>query len=979
MPTGPHFVEPLESRQLFTVIAGFAESVVASGLTRPTQLAFAPDGRLFITQQDGKLRVVKNGQLLSTPFVTVNTQNTGERGLIGVAFDPNFASNKFVYVYYTHPESTGVVRNRVSRFTASGDTAALGSEKVLIETDALGTGTWHNSGGMHFGADGKLYVGIGENQQGAPAQSLTSLLGKVIRINPDGTIPSDNPFYNQTTGKYRAIWARGFRNPFTMDVQPGTGRIFVNDVGAAAWEEINELKKGANYGWPNAEGPSTNTAYTNAFYTYPHAGGDFDDSAITGAAFYNPQTISFPSDYVGDFFFGDYGLDAVKRIDLNTKQVNSFVSNVDEVTDVEVGPDGAVYYTSRSGGRVYKAQATTSNRPTIVIGPESQTVAVGQPVTFSVTAGGTNLGYQWQRNGANIAGATGPNFTIPSASLSDHNDKFRVIVSNSAGSATSAEATLTVLAGNAPTATINGPIPPWVGGGQLSFSGTGTDPEDGVLPASAFTWEIVTHHDTHTHPFIAPYSGVKSDTIPISDIGETEPNIWYRIHLTVKDSTGLTSSTFVDVLPQKVSLALATEPAGLSLNLDGAPVATPFGSPAVVGLLRQLSAPPVQVLDGVTYAFDGWNDGGAIAHGVHVPAADVTYTARYKVSTATTHSLGAADDAFVRDGTYASTNFGASADLQVKTDGVGWTRQSYLSFPLGNVGLDVTSARLRLTARLDNSTTPSVPVSIYAASGGWGEGTITWNNKPASGATVLGSFTVSGLTAKTYEVDLTSFLQQQKAAGATSVTLVLKSGATKSTVIIASEEAAANKPELVVTSGGDPGGGGDPGPAPGPTLLRATADTYARSGSYGATNFGSAGELQVKLSSAVDYTRETYLKLDLSTLATITSAKLRLNGRLTESGSVQTAVYKADDTTWSESGLTWNARPPAGTTAAATTTVSGTANQWYEWDVTALLQAEKAAGRTAVTLVLKNLAQTSATLVFASDEASANRPELVVS
>jgi glucose/arabinose dehydrogenase len=136
---------------------------------------------------------------------------------------------------------------------------------------------------------------------------MSTLLGKVIRINSDGTIPSDNPFYNTASGKYRAIWALGFRNPFTLDVQPGTGRIFVNDVGAAAWEEINDLKKGANYGWPNSEGPTTNPSYTTPWYAYAHAGGDFDDSAITGAAFYNPVSPSFPADYLGDYFFGDYG------------------------------------------------------------------------------------------------------------------------------------------------------------------------------------------------------------------------------------------------------------------------------------------------------------------------------------------------------------------------------------------------------------------------------------------------------------------------------------------------------------------------------------------------------------------------------------------------------------------------------------------------------------------------------------------------
>src|SRR5215217_1226672 len=124
----PVAIERLERRQLLTVISGFTETLMAGGMTRPVQMDFAPDGRLFITQQDGKLRVLKNGQLLSTPFVTVSTQNTGERGLIGITFDPNFNSNHYLYVYYTHPDGSGNYRNRVSRFTANGDVAVSGSE-----------------------------------------------------------------------------------------------------------------------------------------------------------------------------------------------------------------------------------------------------------------------------------------------------------------------------------------------------------------------------------------------------------------------------------------------------------------------------------------------------------------------------------------------------------------------------------------------------------------------------------------------------------------------------------------------------------------------------------------------------------------------------------------------------------------------------------------------------------------------------------
>src|SRR5262249_29149952 len=146
----------------------------------------------------------KNGVLLATPFVTLSVNSLGERGLVGVAFDPNFAINQFVYVYYT--TSAAPIHNRVSRFTANGDVAA-GSETVILDLNNLSTATNHNGGPIHLGLGNKLYIAVGENATASNAQTLTNLLGKMLRINPDGTIPPDNPFLQQTSGKNQAIWA----------------------------------------------------------------------------------------------------------------------------------------------------------------------------------------------------------------------------------------------------------------------------------------------------------------------------------------------------------------------------------------------------------------------------------------------------------------------------------------------------------------------------------------------------------------------------------------------------------------------------------------------------------------------------------------------------------------------------------------------------------------------------------------------------
>ena len=145
-----------------TLPSGFTETAI-TGLSNPTAMEIAPDGRIFVCQQGGSLRVIKNGVLLSTPFLTVTVDSAGERGLLGIAFDPNFVSNQLVYVYYTVPTPA---HNRVSRFVANGDVALTGSETILMELPNLSTATNHNAGAIHFGPDGDLYVATGDNANG---------------------------------------------------------------------------------------------------------------------------------------------------------------------------------------------------------------------------------------------------------------------------------------------------------------------------------------------------------------------------------------------------------------------------------------------------------------------------------------------------------------------------------------------------------------------------------------------------------------------------------------------------------------------------------------------------------------------------------------------------------------------------------------------------------------------------------------------
>jgi glucose/arabinose dehydrogenase len=342
--------------------AGFSRTTYTSGLSPVTAMAFAPDGRLFVCQQDGALRVVPagGGAPLATPFHTFTVTNAGEQGLLGVALHPNFATNGFVYVYYTSPTPTN--HNRISRVVASAANpdVSTGVETILLDDlPTVPSGGNHNGGALHFSPlDGKLYVGIGEQGVASNAPSMTSRFGKILRYNDDGTIPSDNPFFATATGVYRAIWALGLRNPFTFAFQPVTGRMFINDVGAGTWEEINEGIAGSDYGWPTTEGPTSDPRFRGPIYAYRHNGGLVTGFAIVGAAFYNPSMVTFPSPYVGHYFFGDYVNGWINRLDpANDNAVYAFARVGGAVFDLQVGPDGALYALASGGGHsVYRYQ-----------------------------------------------------------------------------------------------------------------------------------------------------------------------------------------------------------------------------------------------------------------------------------------------------------------------------------------------------------------------------------------------------------------------------------------------------------------------------------------------------------------------------------------------------------------------------------------------------------------------------------------------
>lgn len=318
---------------------GFKADIVASGLSGATALEIAPDGRIFVCEQTGKLRVLKDGRLLTKPFVTLPVEATWERGLIGVTVAPDFPKTPHVFVCYVAAKP--YPHHVISRFTARGDVAEPGSETILLEGDdqrKLG-GTvpaGHQGGALHFGKDAKLYVALGDQTAGKPAQELNSLLGRLLRINPDGSIPIDNPYFSKASGKYRAAWVRGLRNPFTFAVQPESGRLFINDVGGNA-EEINEGIAGANYGWPAIEhGPTTDRRFRGPIHHYPTA-------CISGGAF-APMDLHWPKEYRGRYFFADFNHGWIKMIDPDKPAAaKPFATALRRPVDLRFAADGSLY------------------------------------------------------------------------------------------------------------------------------------------------------------------------------------------------------------------------------------------------------------------------------------------------------------------------------------------------------------------------------------------------------------------------------------------------------------------------------------------------------------------------------------------------------------------------------------------------------------------------------------------------------------
>ena len=656
---------------------GFQESVVFSGLSNPTALRFSPDGRIFVAEKNGRIKVFDNlADTTPTLFadLSTNVYNFWDRGLLGLALDPAFPSQPYVYVLYTYDHELGssapaprwgtpgvlsdpcptppgptadgcVVSGRLSRLQASGN-VMVGSEQVLVE-DWCQQYPSHSTGSLAFGADGALYASGGDGasfnfadwgQDGSPlnpcgdppgtvgsvlspptaeggalrSQDLrtsgdpVSLDGAILRVDPaTGAGLPDNPLaiehgcrtragssptVSETPSGSTCARARTRSGPATSAGTPGRRST-------AWWIPVGRGVE--NFGWPCYEGQGRQSGYdganlnicenlygqagavTGPYFTYNHGSqvvaGETcptGSSSVSGIAFY--EGGPYPASYDGALFFADYSRDCIWVMKADASGLpapgllESFVAPAANPVDVQISPAGELFYADFDGGTIRRIQFASANQPPVAVASANPTSGAA-PLTVNFDGSGSSdpdgdpITYAWDLDGDGLyddSTAAQPTFTYTQSGTFTA----RLRVTDSPG-ASSVSGPIVITVGNTPpTATINAPSGSltWRVGDVIAFSGSGTDPQDGNLPASALSWSLILNHcpsNCHSHP-LQDFVGVASGSFTAPD-HEYPSNL--ELVLTVTDSGGLTSTASVTLQPQTVNLTFTTSPSGLQL------------------------------------------------------------------------------------------------------------------------------------------------------------------------------------------------------------------------------------------------------------------------------------------------------------------------------------------------------------------------------------------------------------------------------
>ncbi len=753
------------------VPAGFVEVTAFSGLNQPTNVRFAPDGRIFVTEKRGVVKTFDRlGDTTATTVIDLRTEvhNFWDRGLLGLAVDPEYPARPYVYVLYTYDGAIGgaaprwgaagvdsdpcptppganadgcVVSGKLARLTVNpaGPTTGTTVKKDLIN-DWCQQYPSHTVGDLVFGRDGALYVSGGEGasftftdwgQDGNPlnpcgdppggigktmtpptaqggslrAQDLrtstdpVTLDGTVIRVSPDtGAGLPDNPMASAITANAKRIVAYGFRNPFRMSARPGTDDIWLGDVGAGTFEELNRIPSPTtavrNYGWPCYEGSGRQAAFdaanlsvcenlyaqagahTAPYFAYRHDQrinandncGFAAGSSGSGVSFAFSSGGAYPAQYNGALFFADYTRRCIWAITrgadglLDRNGVRPFVSNAAGPVDLELSPAGELFYVDLGGGTIRRIVYRPASCPagqylaqyyanTTLTGTPATTVCEPAPLDHAFGTGAPtgvgpdNFSARWSgtfdfavgphvfqaRSGEGIrlyvddelvidqwANPTASTFSA-NRSLSAGPHEIRVEWKDTTGAADAGLSWSPVGSAGAPLPQIVTPSAgtTWRVGDKISISGTATDAEDGALPGSALSWQVILQHcgegqdACHAHE-VQSWTGAAGSFVA----EDHEYPSYLELRLTATDSDGRTATVVRRLDPRTVPVTVTSRPAGLKLTFGSRTATTPFTSTVIVGSTTTASAPSPQTMAGGTYTFRRWSDGGAASHDV---------------------------------------------------------------------------------------------------------------------------------------------------------------------------------------------------------------------------------------------------------------------------------------------------------------------------------------------------------------------------
>lgn len=607
------------------------KSTVIAGLNQPTDFRFMPDGRIIVTEKQGAIKVFAIDELATTPVTVavLPTRSESERGLVGIELDPDFTNNGFVYVSYT----TAGNHDRLSRFTYHLDSIDLSSEFVLMESPEE-AGPMHHGGEIHFGPDGKIYWATGDNAHSTDAQLLNNIHGKILRLNSDGSVPEDNPFVD-LDGAIPQIYAYGLRNPFRFTFTP-SGALLAGDVGDRAWEELNLVTAGGNYGWPSAEGICLACGYSNPVYSYLHSAPPANAGSITSVVVYDGGGL--PEQYRGKVLIADYALGWIKELQFNS----NFTSVVAERTldsyagtpvKLLQGPDGNLYQLNIYPGVLYRITPAGSNRaPSAILTATPSNGLSPLTVQFSSEGSvdpdpGATLTFNWDFGDGGTSSLANPTRTYGT------NGVYNVTLTVSDGGKSSRASQRIVVGSTAPQVQILTPVAEsrYNAGDTISFSASASDDEDGQLPDSAYRWTVIFHHADHIHPYADNIAGSTAQ-IDLSTSDQNVETTWYEFLVTVTDSSGLTASQSVHIRPNLVTLTFTSLQPDATYTIDGMPRQGTHTEQAVVGVIRNLDAISPQTVNGNLLTFNSWSDGGAQQHSISTPITNTTYTVNFDIN-----------------------------------------------------------------------------------------------------------------------------------------------------------------------------------------------------------------------------------------------------------------------------------------------------------------------------------------------------------